>query len=683
MRLRSAVALGCALSLGALLLPSAASSLPRFAANAPPAASKTARTPRERLRHAYALDNMAALQQRFDAHAIVTARVEILSPVRNTFRVVSYFQGENRYVRMAVGNDLDEQGYDGTRKSGWERHAGYVNDLSPADLTEARQTQAHSYRLLADLDRPGVRVAEAGLRRLPDGTRAWRIRYLPPASREPSPESVPTDFYLDPQTDRLRAIGYHDLDAHRGVVSETLLVTAAWFPATARQPFAYPRKLLIYEDGRLAQRVLNLKVDCETPIEARLFARPAETDRFSPASQLPTRVPITFIHGYCVVSVTVNGAKRPGRFLLDTGAASTSLGHPLARRLGLRLGPSVTNYSGLGNFVSRLSQVKSLRVGGAEVRDLPIDVIMDRTLDRLAQDVAERLDGILGNDFFRAFQMTLDYGAPEVAFNRPDAPAPSGVRVPCFLSGGAPALVAFIPGVPPLTMTIDTGAPTTWLPPRFVDRLPASRRASWVGFEGRPGGTRLVWLPEMTLRAAPPETPAPQNTSAAGSPPPADAQTAPAAAVTLREQIVWSLAAPRTTRRTGSLLTDEYEGLFGSDLLRYFRVTFDFRRGGLVFERLPQPALSRGDYVGVGLWPEFRRRSVVVARLWPFSPAARAGVRVGDELLEIDGKPIRALSERELGEYLWKGEEGKSVSLRLRRRRETLHPLTLDYRRLF
>lgn len=659
-----------------------------FPAQARPSAERAAR---ERLRHAYARDRLGALLAALQAHCTVRARVETLIPVHNRFSSITYYQGNRIATTVSAGSgQQEERVYDRARRSGWERHAGYVNDLAPADLVEARQSLAHTFLLLADLDRPGIQIREAGMRRLPNGARARRIRLVPAsdasAGSAASPESVPTDFYLNPQTDRLIAIGYRDRDPHRDVMTENLILTVAWMPTAPGRVFAYPQKQWLYEDGLPAQRILNEKIDCVTPIASRRFERPTETDRFSPNSRLPTRVPLQFTHGYCVVAVTVNGAKQTGHFLLDTGAASSTLSLPLARQSGLRLGKTVTNYSGLGNFTSRLCQVQSLRVGEAEVRSLPVDAVTDDALDRLAEAVGTPIDGILGNDFFRAFQMTLDYGGaqgPELVLDRPDAPTPPGPHVPFFLSGGAPAVPAHLPGGD-LTMAVDSGAPTTWLPPRYVSRLPANLRADWLGFAGEPGGTRLVWLTEIVLRASPPVPADP----AAKPPGPAPAIEE----VALKDQIGWSVAAPSSTRPTGSLLSDEYEGLFGSDLLRYFRATFDYRRGVLVLVMLPQPAVSRGDYIGVGIWPEFRAprpqgqeapHRVFVAHLWPFSPAARAGVRVGEELLEIEGKPVQALSERQITDYLWHGSEGKPLHLLLRGQGDARRTLDLVCRRLF
>ncbi len=58
-----------------------------------------------------------------------------------------------------------------------------------------------------------------------------------------------------------------------------------------------------------------------------------------------------------------------------------------------------------------------------------------------------------------------------------------------------------------------------------------------------------------------------------------------------------------------------------------------------------QPAHAK---VGLGLWYELRRGSVFVSRTIEGGPAERAGLREGDEVLEIAGRPVRSMSVGEI-----------------------------------
>jgi hypothetical protein len=65
---------------------------------------------------------------------------------------------------------------------------------------------------------------------------------------------------------------------------------------------------------------------------------------------------------------------------------------------------------------------------------------------------------------------------------------------------------------------------------------------------------------------------------------------------------------------------------------------------GAELKLVAEPAHGR---LGVGLFYELRREEVVVTRVLRESPAARAGLVRGDQLLKIQGKAVKAMAEGE------------------------------------
>jgi hypothetical protein len=49
--------------------------------------------------------------------------------------------------------------------------------------------------------------------------------------------------------------------------------------------------------------------------------------------------------------------------------------------------------------------------------------------------------------------------------------------------------------------------------------------------------------------------------------------------------------------------------------------------------------------LGIGLWYELRTESAFITRMMPGSPAERAGLQVGDEILSLNGKPVKELGQ--------------------------------------
>ncbi|QES48501.1 peptidase S41 [Streptomyces venezuelae] len=114
-------------------------------------------------------------------------------------------------------------------------------------------------------------------------------------------------------------------------------------------------------------------------------------------------------------------------------------------------------------------------------------------------------------------------------------------------------------------------------------------------------------------------------------------------------------------------------------------------RWGRVYDRTEYAGFAsdlEGRWTGVGLWAGCRRDGgVEVDRVQPGGPADRAGIRAGDRLLTVDGKPVAGLTTAEVVTLL-RGTAGTPVVLKLRRdgrertetlRREQLHtePVTV------
>lgn len=85
------------------------------------------------------------------------------------------------------------------------------------------------------------------------------------------------------------------------------------------------------------------------------------------------------------------------------------------------------------------------------------------------------------------------------------------------------------------------------------------------------------------------------------------------------------------------------------------------------------------EFVGIGLQMLPNAARAEVQNVLPQSPAARAGVRSGDVLIEVDSKPVNGLTPPEINR-LMTGPEGRPVSITLRRPGEE-NPLRLEITR--
>ena len=115
--------------------------------------------------------------------------------------------------------------------------------------------------------------------------------------------------------------------------------------------------------------------------------------------------------GMVVVPVQVNGAG-PVRFLVDTGATTTTLDAGFATTLGLRAAGSLRIVTASGSVTAPAGKIATLGVGGLDVRDLAVSWM---PLDALRVE-DERIMGVIGQDVLADLTVTIDYARRRVRF---------------------------------------------------------------------------------------------------------------------------------------------------------------------------------------------------------------------------------------------------------------------------
>jgi predicted aspartyl protease len=150
-----------------------------------------------------------------------------------------------------------------------------------------------------------------------------------------------------------------------------------------------------------------------------------------------------------VIPVSVNGGPVL-HFLLDTGGQNV-ISPDAARRAGVEpLGEGTVGGAGAALAKIRFASARSVRVGGAEMRDQPF-LVLDLGANA-------PIDGIIGYELLARFAVRVDLqrGRLELA---PDAQAlvPGGVAVPMVFVERQPQVDGALDGIAGV-MTIDTGS---------------------------------------------------------------------------------------------------------------------------------------------------------------------------------------------------------------------------------
>ena len=328
------------------------------------------------------------------------------------------------------------------------------------------------------------------------------------------------------------------------------------------------------------------------------------------------RIPVEVVNYRVHIPVSVNGGP-PGTFILDTGAGTSPLDDRYAKGLGIRGQPG-------GRAVGAAGSVEMLLATGVTYRFNGVEIIPDRVALLPLEPVSLRLGrpvvGVLGRDVFRRFITEFDYANSLVTLHPPGAyQAPAGaVAIPFEMAhGGLPRVDARV--------TLDDG--------RTLDaRLLVDSGA----------GAAIVLKQHFVKKHGIDTSKAIDAPGGMGVGGAAQARIGRVASV---EVGGFTLERPVTNfslATAGALASLESDGLIGGEVLGRFTMTMDAPNSRLFL--LPNARLREPfefDMSGIQLAArDATFDAVEIFHVLPDSPAAAAGLRVGDELRAIDGRAV-------------------------------------------
>jgi hypothetical protein len=388
---------------------------------------------------------------------------------------------------------------------------------------------------------------------------------------------------------------------------------------------------------------------------------------FTPSHQVPSAaksivtIPADVTsYGLIFVRTRINNSQ-PLSFALDSGASfPVVIDSRRARDLGLKLQGNLTleGGAGAGTFEVAMTSGVSVSFGGLELSGQTAAVFALGSLEAIA---GRPLDGLIGRDLFTRYVVEIDYLGKKISLYAPQTYTYSGTgeSIPIALRGDylfVPAKIG-LPGRPPLEgqFLVDTGG-------GFVTAI---LNAPFARSRGVPAPTQGAVLDsslsglggQISLHVC-------RATSFA------------LGKLAIREPVIYV-----SQDRGGALATADFDGVIGGEILRRFKVIFDYSRRRLILEpNIHYPEPVEYDMSGVRLragGSDFR--SFTLSQVLENSPAAHAGLREGDLLYTIDGAPASSFSLDEIYQML--KQPGREYKLSIRRGSETLS-VTIKLKRL-
>ena len=325
-------------------------------------------------------------------------------------------------------------------------------------------------------------------------------------------------------------------------------------------------------------------------------------------SAVLTELPLTIRSGKLHIEAEVDG--RAGEFLFDTGSP-TVLSRQFADTLDLEVIGQNTGIDSHGNRVTmEFAIVDRLVLGGVAFRRVPV-LIHDFSKAGMGRCLVG--NGLIGSEIFDGSVWRIDTQAKRlsIAASAENLPTQSAdtVRAKLYDAG--------YPHAPILDYSVGN----------FADKAMFDTG----------NAANIAWFERAT------EHPDVRNAIASGSLSHGRGYEGESAGGLSEVGKLTRFDASRVSFESGgltdapSITRSNAPTLFGAGLLESYIVTLDYPGGQVTFERRSEPAPLRrvADY-GIAMI----EGRAIVARLFAGSPAARAGLELGDEVIEVNDRSM-------------------------------------------
>jgi hypothetical protein len=374
-------------------------------------------------------------------------------------------------------------------------------------------------------------------------------------------------------------------------------------------------------------------------------AQRATANAPSAQSSKLSSIPIELNGNHVLLQGRVNGSA-PLWFTLDTGAAASVVNMRRARELGLQLmGSGRAQGAGGMAETARLSGI-TFSLPGVEIKNLSVMAI---ALDSIEATAGRSMDVIIGAELFQRYVVEVDYAARLITLYNPQQYVYNGTgeSLPLKFYYNHPYVTGKVEvrGMEPIEgdFVIDAGSGfgITFTPPFAKEHKLLEQMSRTIQTKARGVGGEFPLaigrIDALELGRFKMEKPV--------------------------------IAFPQTS---GFIAKEGAAGNIGGLILRRFKVIFDYPRKRMILE----PNKSFGepfdfDMSGLALIsdsPEFKL--IKINRILEGSPAAEAGLKAEDVILEVDGRAASEYTLHSLREMFKK--EGKTYGLKVKRGDETL-----------
>jgi len=354
-----------------------------------------------------------------------------------------------------------------------------------------------------------------------------------------------------------------------------------------------------------------------------------------------TTFPFQLVNNHIYADAFVDG-KGPYQFIFDTGGVNF-VTPTLATSLGLKSeGQLQGGGAGAAHMDFGLTKVSSLRIGGAEVKN---QVFVVAPLEPMAKIEGIGMPGMVGYETFRRFVTRIDYGKGTITLFMPGAfdAKDAGTAVPINFNGNTIEATAVYDGISG-NFTIDTGSRASLtLNSPFVTAHHLNKGGKTLDAVtgwGVGGPTRSIALRGDALSIG---------------------------SMTVNGPVV-----ELSTDTKGGFAETALAGNIGAGVLKRFVVTLDYEHRLMYLKPTAEHVADLDTFDRAGLWFNFADDgNFHVVDVTKGAPADQAGLKIGDEIVAVDGKPASSLKLYDVRRMLRNEAPGTTVTFAVKRGDQT------------
>ena len=356
-----------------------------------------------------------------------------------------------------------------------------------------------------------------------------------------------------------------------------------------------------------------------------------------------TRIPFELVDDYIYIKVRINNST-PLQFGFDTGADGTVINSTTANRIGLKPGEQISIKGASSTVKGSLLRNNNLRIGHLGINGVILHAI---PLEKIEGGLGHDIDGIIGGILLRNHPLKIDFDKKNIEiysfdhFNYDGR----GETVPFRLAGQAMPLITTeltlhkeqkISGA----FGLDTGFGGTIL--LNTPLVKKNRIASKIG--------RCIKLDYIGISGI-------KNQCLAGR----------LKQVRLGKAVFRNVPVLLNQAERGALSWKSSSGIIGNSILKKFNIFFNFRKWELILE--PNRSYYndfRVNCSGIRLSLDKSKTRIFVYDVIKNSPAAKARIKRGDQLMSINSRNAKNLDLSQIREMLTK--DGRVVKMTVKNR---------------